>query len=189
MADMPRVQLPRRLTAAQMLRNPAYRKGWELWDDTLLVREPSGGEAEVTGAFLLEPLSRYVRRRGLGWVSGSNQGFLVARDPDRVLAPDVAFTSRIRLPTVPEAGFFPCAPDLAVEVRSPSDSWERLLTRLGLWLGHGARVAWGIDPLERRVAVLREAGVMLLSRPDDVLVAAPALPRFRVRLGSLFPPR
>jgi Uma2 family endonuclease len=177
------------MTAQQMLEDPAYRKGWELWDGTPIVRELSGGQAEHSCSLLLEPLARYVRLRRLGWVTGSNQGFHVVSDPDRVLAADLAFTSRARLAAVPRLGFFPCAPDFAVEVRSPSDSWEKLLTRLGLWLGHGARVAWGIDPLERRVAVLREDSLKLLSRPDDLVDGAPALPRFRVRVGSLFSTR
>jgi Uma2 family endonuclease len=177
------------MTARQLSRDPETRKGWELWDEMLIVREPSGGEAEASGALRIERLSRYVRSRRLGWVTGSNQGFLVARSPDRVLAPDLAFTSRARLPALPRSGFFACAPDFAVEVRSPRDSWERLLTRLGVWLGHGARVAWGVDPLERRVAVLREQGFTLLSRPALLVDAAPALPRFRVRVATLFPAR
>jgi Uma2 family endonuclease len=177
---------PLAMTANQMLFEPAYRKGWELWDNTPVVRESSGGMAEVCGTFLLARLSRYVQERNLGWVTGSNQGFLVARNPDRVLAADVAYTSRRRLAQVPVRGFFPCAPDFAAEVRSPTDPWGHTVARIAMWLAHGARLAWAIDPVERVVAVMRPGQAARLVRPGATLNLAPVLPRFRLHVASLF---
>ena len=174
------------MTASEMLRDPAYRKGWELWDNTPVVRDVSGGMAEVCGMQLAIELGRYVRDRKLGWVTGSNQGFLVARNPDRVLAPDVAYTSRRRLYHVPTRGYFPCAPDFAAEVRSPTDPWGHTVARVAMWLAHGARVAWAIDPAERVVAVMRPGQAARLVRPGATLNLAPVLPRFRLRVISLF---
>lgn len=177
---------PATLTAREMLLDPAYRKGWELWDNTPVVRDASGGMAEVCGTFLLAKLVRYVQARDLGWVTGSNQGFFVARNPDRVLAPDVAYTSRRRLERVPTRGYFPCAPDFAAEVRSPTDPWGATVARIAMWLAHGARVAWAIDPVERVVAVMRPGHAARIVRPGATLDLAPVLPRFRLRVASLF---
>jgi Uma2 family endonuclease len=174
------------LTAEQMLLDPAYRKGWELWDNTPVVRDISGGMAEVCGAYLLAQLLAYVRSRNLGWVTGSNQGFHVARNPDRVLAPDVAFTSRRRLYQVPTRGWFPCAPDFAAEVRSPTDPWGHTMGRAAMWLSHGAHLAWAIDPDERIVTVVRPGHAARIVRPGVTIDLAPVLPRLRIRVASLF---
>lgn len=186
MKPMPAAPPPATMTAAEMLQDPAYRKGWELWDNTPVVRDSSGGMAEVCGTYLLVQLGVYVGSRRLGWVTGSSQGFLVARNPDRVLSPDVAYTSRRRLYHVPTRGYFPCAPDFAVEVRSPTDPWGHTVGRAAMWLAHGARVAWAIDPEERIVAVMSPGKAARIVRPGATLNVAPVLPRFRVRVSSLF---
>ena len=58
----------------------------------------------------------------LGFPFGAEAGFIIGRDPDTVRAPDFAFVRKDRVPggRLPK-GFFPGAPDLAVEVLSPSD--------------------------------------------------------------------
>lgn len=186
MKPMPASHPPAHMTAAEMLADPAYRKGWEIWDDTPVVRDASGGQSEVCASYLLGALLNYVRPRGVGWVTGSSQGFLVARRPDRVLSPDVAFTSVRRLYVVPESGFIPCAPEFAAEVKSPTDSWNLVVTRLAMWLSHGSLLAWGLDPEARRVTVLRPGKPALLAYPGQTLDLAPVLPRLRVRVASLF---
>ena len=178
------------VTACEFSENPAYRNGWELWDGVLRVRELASGHSDVVAGRLVAHLSHYVRERRLGWVTMSNQGFVVGRNPDRVLAADGAFTSRTRLPRVPERGFVLCAPNFAIEVRSPTELWEKIVTRCTQWVLHGASVAWGIDPLERRVVVLRRGVEFVpdldLARPGATIHAGPALPRFRVKVADLF---
>jgi Uma2 family endonuclease len=186
MKPVPAHSPPTTLTANEMLLDPAYRKGWELWDNTPVVRDASGGMAEVCGTALLAPLARYVQARDLGWVTGSNQGFFVARNPDRVLAADVAFTSHRRLERVPTRGYFPCAPDFAAEIRSPTDPWGHTVARIAMWLTHGAQVAWAIDPVDRVVAVMRPGQAARIVKPGATLDLAPVLPRFRVRVAALF---
>ena len=66
-------------------------------------------------------LGDHVDERGLGAV-GTESGFLLARDPDRVVAPDVFFIRADRLPPDDEQDRYLPFPDLAVEVLSPSDS-------------------------------------------------------------------
>ena len=78
------------------------------------------GESPPRVAFLL--LS-HIRQRELGFVFGAETGFIISRDPDTVRAPDAAFVAAKRLPGgVATSGFLEMAPDLAVEVISPSDT-------------------------------------------------------------------
>ncbi len=184
---MGRTRIDGPLTAEDLLRpgNP-YPKHSELWDGTLYAAEPSGGAAEFVGTRIAIALGNHVADRGLGRVFGSNQGFYVARAPDRVLAPDVAFVSYASLPTLPWRGFIERAPDFVVEVRSPDDSARALHAKAGVWIGHRVPVVWAVDPWERSVTVYRPGEDPADVRESGVVDARPALPAFQVSLVDVF---
>ena len=117
----------------------------------------------------------------------SSQGFLLARDPDRMLAPDGAYVSKERLPRVPTRGFIEMAPDFLIEVRSPDDSWESVVEKCRVWIAHGAGCAWAIDPLTHTLAEFRPARPPVVHRdPVAVACADPVLPDFTVSVADLF---
>ncbi len=93
------------------------------------------------------PLAHHVKIRLLGAVCGAGTGFVLARNPDTVLAPDIAFIRRERIPAsgLP-ATFWEGAPDLAVEVRSPGDTGSEVAEKAASWLSAGTRVVWVVDP-------------------------------------------
>jgi Uma2 family endonuclease len=181
----------RRLVADDLLRDPARYEFCELWDGSLVVRKPSNLWPEGVAGVFVEALRRHVaprrgRARSLGLVTTSQGAFHVARNPDWVLVPDVAFLAADRLRYVPQRGFAPLAPDLVVEIRSPSDAWESVLAKAAVWLGHGVRLVLAVDPL-RRVAVEWRAGSPPVERRGDaVLRGRPVLPRFRLPLRRVF---
>ena len=176
----------KRITAEDVLKANGPWRDCEIWDGLPLVRDPSGGRAEVVAARVVAPLGVYVRERELGWVFLSSQGFLLARDPDRLLAADGAYLSRTRLPVVPHRGFVPMAPDFAIEVRSSNDTWEATVEKCGIWIAHGAGVVWAVDPDAQRVAVFRSNGESEVLERTGVAKARPALPEFSVNLQDLF---
>lgn len=185
---VPALSPPPLLTARDLLARPdLYKHNCELWDGVLQVRDASGGEGELVTGRIAEPLLRYVRERRLGWVTLSSHGYQVARNPDRVLAPDAAFVSAERLPVHPKRGFTPMAPDFAVEVISPSDTCEARVAKAGVWLAHGARVVWVVDPDAREVIVFRPLVPPEVVGRGGRVSAAPALPRFRLAVARLFP--
>src|SRR5690606_26347822 len=74
---------------------------------------------------LTGPLEAHVRSHHLGEVFGAETGFLLAREPDTVRGPDVAFVRRERVQAVGDTDdWWPGAPDLAAEVLSPNDSYS-----------------------------------------------------------------
>ena len=185
---VPSLSPPPLLTARDLLARPdLYKHNCELWDGVLQVRDSSGGEGDLVACRIVEPLARYVRERRLGWVTLSSHGYQVGRNPDRVLSPDTAYTSKVRLPEHPKRGFTPMAPDFAVEVISPSDSREAQMAKAGVWLAHGSRVVWVVDPERREVVVLRALVPPEVVGRGGVVSAAPALPRFRLAVARLFP--
>lgn len=180
-----------RLAADDLLRDPVRYEFCELWDGSLVVREPSNLWPEGVAGVFVEALRRHVaprrgRPRPLGLVTTSQGAFHVARDPDWVLVPDVAFIAADRLTYVPDRGFAPLAPDLVVEVRSPSDAWESVLAKAAVWLGHGVRLVLAVDPMQRAAVEWRAGSAPLERRGDACLLGRPVLPRFRLPLRRVF---
>jgi len=168
------------LTAEDLLTGDLPERG-ELWDGRLLVRETSGGSHGRVNVRILVELERACLD---GWVLDSSAGYVVSRSPDRVLSPDVSYVSRAHVPELPDRGFLEGAPDFAVEVRSPADSWIAVVERGGIWIAHGVGVVWCVDPFERRVAVLRP-GEPPEVRTAGVVSARPVVP-FDAEIEVLF---
>src|SRR5262249_4638196 len=111
------------LTADDLWRLPQDGMRHELIRGELTNMPPAGAEHGVTTMNLSTPLDKHARTNDLGRVLAAETGFIIGRDPDTVRAADVAFVSKPRIPAtgIPKK-FFPGAPDLAVEVVSPSDT-------------------------------------------------------------------
>ncbi len=163
---------PHLLTAEDVLASE-YESG-ELWDGVFVVCEPSGGWAGAVEGRLAAQLAQSNEWRA-GWSFGASQGYVVTRNPDRVLAPDLSFVSRSRLPTLPERGFIEGPPEFAVEVRSPSESWIATVEKGGIWIGHGVRVVWCVDPGTHRIVVMRAGEEPKEQRPGGKASAQPVL--------------
>jgi len=112
--------MPALLTAEELMRLNLPNKRTELVRGVLVVREPAGYLHVDTAARLMLAIGDHVGAHDLGRAFAAETGFTLARKPDTVRAPDVAFISRARLPDPPPRGFAEMAPDLAVEVRSPA---------------------------------------------------------------------
>jgi Uma2 family endonuclease len=156
-----------------------------------LVREPPPGGAHgyIAGEILLA-LGSHVKRAGLGWTFAAETGFiLVAEKPQTVRAPDASFVAKERLPRGPAPkGHVPLAPDLAVEVVSPTNRWTEVAAKVRDYLDAGTRLVWIVDPPLRTVTVHRPGGAWIVRGEDDALDGEDVVPGFRVRVGDLFVP-
>ncbi len=154
----------------------------------LLVREPPAGfEHGRLGVQIGVSLAEYVRGSRLGVVVGAETGFVLCEDPPTVRAPDVAFVARARIPaTGPPRGFFPGAPDLAVEIVSTSNTAAEMCEKVRDYLDAGARLVWVFDPGTRTVAVHRAEQEIRILREGDELDGDMVLPGFRLRVAEIF---
>jgi Uma2 family endonuclease len=91
-------------------------------------------------------VKQFVSTRKLGKVYAAETGFIIARNPDTVRAADVAFVRKDSVPSSPVRGFFPQAPDLAIEVISPSDRLSEVAAKVEEWLAAGTTSVWVVDP-------------------------------------------
>ena len=151
-----------------------------------IIMSPAGSEHGWICVRIVSELERHSRRHKLGAVFDSSTGFRLT--PDDLLSPDAAFVARARfaaLPRIPR-GFFSGAPDLVVEVLSPSDTIDRVHEKMARYFAHGCRLAWVINPAEKTALVYRGPAADRLLKVDDALDGEEVLPGFRLPLAELF---
>src|ERR687886_785714 len=118
------VVVRQQVNAEELLHMPDDGFRYELVRGDLRQMTPAGNAHGRVAMSFAWRLAQYVQENQLGTVYAAETGFRLATDPDTVRAPDVAFVSRARVETVGEVeGFWPGAPDLAVEVISPGDRY------------------------------------------------------------------
>lgn len=135
-------------------------------------------------------LTLFVEVHDLGEVH-IEVGYNPPGDPSTLLVPDVSFVSKSRLSQVPDTGFVPFLPDLAVEVVSPSNSILSIRRKAAIYLANGARLVWIVLPDQQGVDVCRSAvGARLdieFVGADGLLSGEDVLPGFELNLSRLFP--
>ena len=123
-------------TAEDLLRMPDDGFRYELVRGELRKMAAAGHQHGRIAINVTTPLDQYVRAHNLGVVYAAETGFKLASNPDTVRAPDVAFIRRERVEEVGDVGgYWPGAPDLVVEVISPSDTYSEVEEKILEWLG------------------------------------------------------
>jgi Uma2 family endonuclease len=129
----------------------------------------------------------YVRAQKLGRVYTNETGFVLMSDPDTVRAPDVAFLRRERLTEGRSPrGYIRGAPDLAVEVISPSDRYTEVAEKIAEWLEHGVRMVVVVDPRRKTVDVHRPGQPTRTLGMNDVLDGEDVVPGWSLAVRDLF---
>jgi Uma2 family endonuclease len=156
----------------------------ELDEGELITMPPAGedhGHVEMDLAVLI---GHFVKRKKLGRVYGGDTGF---RLNDRtVLSPDVAFVRRDRVESVRSKSFANGAPDLAVEIFSPSDGIRQSTRKVKQYLAAGCHTVWVVYPKREQVKIFDASGAERTLHADDLLEAPDLLPGFSVKVAELF---
>jgi Uma2 family endonuclease len=178
---------PGQATEADLIRlgSLADKRVCELVDGTL-VEKPMASRESMLAVWLGSVLLAWVDSRSLGVVTGE-QGSL-RLFPRNVRVPDVAFISWDRLPgrRIPDDPIWDLAPDLAVEILSPSNTAAEMDRKRHDYFRAGVRLVWEIDPAARTVAVYGTPDDPQVLREGDVLEGGTVLPGFRLPLPDLF---
>jgi Uma2 family endonuclease len=160
---------------------------YELVHGELRRMHPAGNvHGRVTMRFAWR-LAQYVEENRLGTVYAAETGFRLATDPDTVRAPDVAFVSRARVETVGEVeGFWPRAPDLAVEVISPGDGYTEVEEKIFAWLDAGTKMVVVVNPRQQSVTVYRSQTDITAFTEAGVLDGVDVVPGFELAVREIF---
>jgi len=179
-----RKMAPALMTAEELLHTSIPDKQVDLVRGVLVVREPPGLRHGRVAVALAAQLVAHVRAHDLGQVY-VEAGFTLARDPDTVRGPDVAFISRARLPEPEPVGYPDLAPDLVVEIVSPGDRPGQVLATVADWLDAGTRLVWIIDPERHLARIYRHDGTEQIVSADQSLDGEDVVPGFACPLRTV----
>jgi Uma2 family endonuclease len=177
-----------RLTAEDLWRMGEGDVRRELVDGEVIEMTPAGGLHGVVTGKVYRRIADHVYSQRLGEVVVGDVGFVLSlpSDPERVRALDVAFVSTGRLPEgrVPQ-GFIRGAPDLAVEVLSPSDNPVEVQQKVRDYLEAGTRLVWVIAPQARTATIYRPDGSARLVREPEGLDGEEVVPNLAIALAEV----
>ncbi len=178
------------LTAADLLRLYSEGVRGELIRGVLCETMPTGHEHGKIVLNLGSALHSFVTPRRLGTLVASDSGVWLERDPDTVREPDIAFTSSDKIGIDERVtGYAAVPPDLVVEVASPSDSRREVHDKAHMWLNHGVRLVWVVQPETRTVDVYRREEAIATLGERDALDGLDVLPGFSCEVSAVFSPQ
>lgn len=174
-------------TADELLRMQKDSLRRELVRGELRVMAPAGFEHGRVSATIGGMLFEHERKTGRGVAVGAETGFVLSRDPDTVRAPDAAFISKERFEAVGNTvKYWPGAPDFAVEVVSPEDTFRYVQEKALEWIAAGCVAVLVLDPSKRTATVYRARGEARVHGVEETLDLGDAVPGFGVRVAELF---
>jgi Uma2 family endonuclease len=159
----------------------------ELVRGDLRVTPPPGAPHGTAAINLAVLLSNHVNEQNLGHVFGDNFGYVLTQLPHTVRVPDLSFVRADRLP--PEGmgpGLLRLAPDLAVEVLSPSESALELEEKLADYSLAGTPLIWVVDPTRRTVRIMNAARPARWLHEEDTLDGDDVIPGFSCKVAKIF---
>lgn len=175
----------RQITIADVERNPP-EGNWELIDGEVSAVNPTSLHAAAVTARILTLVNAHVLAANAGLVVGPDAGFVIFPDQNTLLAPDVSFITASRVPSFAEQQHFArLAPDLVVEVMSPSDRMTDALRKISLYLEAGVSLVWLVEPSPRTLSVFEPNRPSIRLAGEQVVTAAGILPGFSMTVDDL----
>jgi Uma2 family endonuclease len=180
-------------TADMLERLPNDGWHYELLEGRVLRMPPPGPDHGKLEARLSRRLGNYVEDHRLGEIYVGESGWDLTRPCERtdtVFGADLAFVRADRLPLPPPRrgnSYRPLAPDLVVEIASPSQFQPEMGEKAQLWLNRGVRLVWVVWPERRAIDVwtLGAAAPNTL-RDADYLDGGDVVPGFRLALAEIW---
>ena len=175
------------MTADELLKlsDDGYR--YELVEGQLRKMPLLGSEHGVLTLRLAWRLAQHVEKHELGIFFAAETGFRIKSDPDTVRAPDIAFVRKERIPEtgIPRS-YWQSAPDLAVEVISPSETYIEVEEKVLDWIMAGTSMVWVVNPRRRTVTVYHSLKDSTLLTEEDELNGGDVIEGFQCRVAEIF---
>ena len=177
---------PRLISADELLELPRGQLRRELVQGKLKEMAPAGHRHGHIAHEIALSLGLHVKANKLGRVYAAETGFKLESNPDTVRAPDVAFVSTSRLGNLPDTGYFPGPPDLAMEIVSPNDRYSEVEEKVEIWLFYGVRMVVTLSPQTRTATVYRSLDSIRMVRGEGQLDGEEVVPSWILPLAEVF---
>ncbi len=170
------------LTDEDLMRLPSDGLKYEVVSGEIATA-PAGFEHDVIGAVIIGLL--LPSTRGRGFMTIAQAGFRMKNGNLR--CPDVSFTLKEHLPDgVPPKGFAQRAPDLPIEIVSPTESEADVFAKIGEYLESGSQEVWILEPTTRSATIYRSASDTRSLGPNDTIASPKLFPGFTAKVSELF---
>ena len=177
----------RLMTAEELLAMPDDGYRYELVRGELVKLMGTGVEHAYTADNCYGSIRDYVMGANLGRVFSSQLGYILARDPDTVRIPDLAFIRRERLDAVGVIrGYFPGPPDLAIEVISPNDRYRDVRNKITDYFAAGTLMVILLEPDARTARVHRSPTDVVILTDGDTLDGGDVVPGWSMPVAEIF---
>lgn len=174
-------------TAQELFELPDDGKRYELVRGELREMAPAGARHRRAAMRLGSLLDQHTAAEMLGIVLAAETGFRISRNPDTVRAPDVSFVSREHVPPGGLLeGYWDLAPDLAVQVVSPSDTAAGIQSKVQMWLETGVLLVWVVYPDTRSVVAYESLKEISTFTIEDGLSGGSVMPGFECKVSEIF---
>jgi Uma2 family endonuclease len=158
-------------------------KLFELIDGEIIEKVPTE-EHGVINVSLSTEIKLYARQHGGRVAAEARHG--MPNDPYNDRIPDIAYTSPERAQALVKQGTVPQMPDLAVEVKSPDDSYAKMRRKAAYYLENGSRMVWLVFPEKRQIEVYSENGDLKILDENDSLDGGNVMPGFTMPVPAVF---
>jgi Uma2 family endonuclease len=174
-------------TAEDLLTMADDENRYELVRGELTMMVPAGARHGRLTMRLGRAVGNFVEEHSLGEVYAAETGFQLESEPLTIRAPDVAFVRQERIPSagVPE-GFWAAAPDLVIEVISPSEGAQQVHEKVADYMRAGTHLLWVVYPATQTVMEYRPPMEARRLTAEDSLDGGDVVPGFRYPLEKLF---
>ena len=172
------------ITAEEFLMMPEDDRRYELVDGVLQEKALTGRAHGRASSRFIGALNNYELETGLGWVE-NEVSYILRRGPDTVRLPDVSWIAANRA-DADITGFPERAPDLAIEVKSPTNTYAEMERRGEMWLEYGCRMAWIAYPERQTIAIHRPGQPPETLGVADTLDGGELLPGFSIPVRRIF---
>jgi Uma2 family endonuclease len=175
------------LTAEEYLQLPDYGCPSELVRGRIVAMNVPSFHHGLICNRLGRLIGNYAEDHHIGYVLNNDAGVITERDPDTVRGPDVSFYSYSRVPkgTIP-AGYPDVVPEVAIEVRSPTDGWPKVLAKVSELLTSGVDLVYVVDAQSQSVFGYTASHPQSVLSGDEEMSFPSPLEGLRIPVKRLF---
>lgn len=182
------VQLKSRLITAEEFECFESQERYDLIEGELVEMPPMPGANHGATTYSLGfEVGFFVRSNDLGVCFTAETRFTIEYNPDTSIGPDFAFVAKARVTFPLPDGFLRLAPDLVLEVRSPSDTRLEAEAKMQRWIGAGVRLGWELNMRNRVLTIYRPNEPTRTVDINGTIGGEDVLPGFTLSMRRLFP--
>ncbi len=177
--------IPVVLTLEEFGKLPSEGARHEMNAGVLITLPPAKSLHSRIARSVLFALQAFLDKKAL-YEAFPEAGYILTQDPLTIRQPDVSVLSKDRIAATDAESYFQGAPDLAVEIVSPSDSVQDLQAKMNQYLAAGAGQVWVLYPKTKNVHVFSRTSALQILNENQILEGGDSLPGFSVSVAGLF---